>query len=207
MSNREIMDHETYENAMEPEFFNDEMGLTSMDWQRIRAWNQSQPECISSCIHSLIQLHVESRPEALAVCAWDGCFTYQELDRISSSIALKLVQRGVLLHSYVPMCLERSKWVPVVMISVMKAGAAVVPLDPTQPVHRLQEILLEVEARLVVTSSRCAALFSEDSHIIPFLVDHSIPMEVGEGTLPLLSPTDAALVMFTVSVLFTANAT
>ena len=121
---------------------------------------------------------------------------------ISSKVAEKLIQSGVLPQSYVPMCFEKSKWATVAMLSIMKAGAAFVPLDPTQPVKRLQEIAQEVGSKFVVTSARSAEMFAPDSHLTTVIVDDqhvdSMIVELYPTQIPVISPDQPALIMFTV---------
>lgn len=54
----------------------------------------------------------------------------------------------------VPLYFEKSRWTPVAILGVIKAGGAFVLLDPGQPFERLQQICHEVKAELVVASRK-----------------------------------------------------
>lgn len=68
------------------------------------------PPPLNTCVQDLIELQSKRRPRNEAVCAWDGSFTYEELDRRATVLAKKLVVLGVSVGSYVPLMFEKSKW-------------------------------------------------------------------------------------------------
>src|SRR5699024_148256 len=103
--------------------------------------NKEVPEPVVSCIHKNIQDYGISHPDAPAVCAWDGNFTYGELDSISSALALYLIQNGVGPEDFVPICSSKSRWTVVAVLAVLKAGGAFILLDPSHPLERLQDMI------------------------------------------------------------------
>ncbi|KAL2858512.1 hypothetical protein BJY01DRAFT_241841 [Aspergillus pseudoustus] len=106
---------------------------------RLRNWNGNVPDPVRMCIHSSIRERSLSQPEATAVSAWDGQFTYGELDRIATSWAQRLYEQGVHAETFVPICGGRSKWTVVEVLAVLKAGGAFILLDPSLPAERLRE--------------------------------------------------------------------
>ncbi|KAJ5598081.1 amino acid adenylation [Penicillium hordei] len=132
--------------------------LGDRDRERIYGWNAVIPEPASQCIHELIEARCKLQPERPAVNAWDGNFTYQQLSRLSAELAAKLVTKGVGREVFVPICLEKSRWVVVAMLGVMKAGAAMVLLDVSHPPARLQQICREVSSQVVLTSPESATM-------------------------------------------------
>lgn len=115
-------------------------------------WAGKMPEPIRSCAHELIHQRVLSQPEAPAVCAWDGDLTYRELDSLSTQLALHLIDHGVEPERPVPIYLEKSKWVAVAILGVIKAGAPLLLLEPSHPIGRLEEMCNQVRASLIVAS-------------------------------------------------------
>ncbi|KAK2757943.1 NRPS [Arachnomyces sp. PD_36] len=126
--------------------------LSPEDRDLLEEWNAEAPESVESCVHDLIIKNCETQPDAQAVSACDGELTYQELHRLSSALAMHLVSLGVGPEVFVPLCFEKSRWVPVAMVAVMKSGGAFVNLDPSHPVKRLQDICRDVGASLILTS-------------------------------------------------------
>lgn len=136
--------------------------LSEADMLRLKGWNSMVPKRIDRCAHELIVEQCRSQPDTLAVCAWDGNFTYAELDALSSVLSVHLTKRGVGPEVLVPLCFEKSRWTTVAMVGVMKAGGAFVLLDPSHPQTRLETICRTVAAQVVVSSAtnhvRAAAL-------------------------------------------------
>ncbi|WP_455926425.1 amino acid adenylation domain-containing protein, partial [Pseudomonas putida] len=97
-----------------------------------------------------IAAHVVQTPQAIAVQAWDGDLNYAQLDAASNRLAHRLQAAGVKPGDRVALCQARgSQWL-VMVLGVMKAGAAYVPLDPALPLARLQAILAQSAARCVL---------------------------------------------------------
>ncbi|VUC26266.1 unnamed protein product [Clonostachys rosea] len=126
------------------------------DLTDIWSWNASVPETIELCVHELFDIAVKRQPEAPAVCAWDGSFTYQQLDNLSTILAHHLTARGIGPGDLVPLFFEKSRWTPVAMLGVMKAGAASVAVDTSHPPARLFAIAQQAhnhsKKRLVLSS-------------------------------------------------------
>ncbi|KAF5014170.1 hypothetical protein F66182_14936, partial [Fusarium sp. NRRL 66182] len=111
--------------------------ISPQDEQDVWAWNSTVPDTANICVHDLISETVLRQPDAPAVCSWDGDFTYAKLDHLATRLANGLVKLGVGRGDIVPICFEKSKWTPVVMLAVMKTGAASVTMDTSQPEERL----------------------------------------------------------------------
>ena len=131
--------------------------ISQEDFDRIRAWNASTPNEVSQCVHELVWEHAERQPQALAVQSWDGGFSYSELKDAASNLARRLVSLGVKKEEFVPICFEKSKWTVVALLSVLEAGAAAVSLDPAFPAVRLESMIQDVDAKVILCSSSAVA--------------------------------------------------
>ncbi|KAL4905874.1 hypothetical protein BDW74DRAFT_177571 [Aspergillus multicolor] len=123
-----------------------------LDKQSISSWNQRQVTCIDKCVHDFIREHALLQPQAPAICSWDGDLKYQEMMQLASSFSAYLVSCGVGPETYVPVCLDKSMWAIVTILSVLLAGGAFIPLDSSHPVSRHKEILEEIEADIILCS-------------------------------------------------------
>ena len=77
--------------------------------------------------------------------------TYDQLNRRANQLAYSLRQKGVGPDVLVGLYLERSLQMVVGLLGILKAGGTYVPLDPTLPRERLQGMLEDSGARLLVT--------------------------------------------------------
>ncbi|KAJ5939252.1 hypothetical protein N7466_002386 [Penicillium verhagenii] len=113
--------------------------------------NGKEPKSVS--LLEVIVEHAKSRPHHAAICASDGTLSYAQLEQITTRWASHLQTQGVGPGCLVPMMMDHSKWAAVAEIAILKAGGAFVPLDPAQPVARLEDIVQQCDARLAVSSS------------------------------------------------------
>ncbi|KAK2591375.1 hypothetical protein QQS21_010935 [Conoideocrella luteorostrata] len=133
--------------------------MTQADLHQIWEWNEAVPPPIHTCVHELIAGATRRQPQASAICAWDGELTYHKLDELSTKLAHCLSNSGVRPGVIVPLCFEKSMWMPVAVLGVMKAGGASVALDPTLPPSRLRDIVRQAQeysslpCHLILTSS------------------------------------------------------
>lgn len=170
------------------------------DISQIWKWNAPYPNTVDKCIHSLIEKQAKSRPDAPAICSWDGNFSYYELDKLSTRLSRHLVDLGVEPEVIVPLCFEKSAWTIVAMLAVMKAGGATCVLDPSHPKKRLEDILHTVSAKLLLASPLyskfCASLidpvFVVDEHTIEAIGSYDFMPSSTE-----VSPKNAAYAVFT----------
>lgn len=176
--------------------------IATADEQDLRAiwvWNGTVPEGIETCVHDLISRRVRCHPDAIAVDAWDGQFSYRELEDISTCVAYRLIQDGVTCESIVPLCFEKSKWMSVAMLAVMKAGGASVAMDMTQPEGRLKVIIEEVGTKLILCSTSShsfvatcgvAAVVLNDTYLTAW-------QTMEPRALPIVDPSRPLCVVFT----------
>ncbi|KAJ2987577.1 hypothetical protein NUW58_g4428 [Xylaria curta] len=178
--------------------------LTVKDEATIWNWNKTVPESVETTIHDLISHRGRQQSGLLAVSAWDGEISYKELDELSSRLAYHLRSLGVGyqesgVDTIVPLYFEKSKWVVVSMLAVLKAGAAFLLIDQDQAAGRRDLMLKEIGARIVLTSSQNAGILTcSDYTIVP--VDagtlSSLPSVDGK-THSKVHPDSAAYMVFT----------
>lgn len=125
---------------------------SSLDCQLIENAAGSAPVAVERLIHEEFRRYADNYTHKRAVDAHDGSFTYEELDTISTNM-VPHVLAATGSKTNVLLCFEKSKWMVVAMLAVLKAGCACVPLHPSHPQQRLREIATDVEASVVLTSS------------------------------------------------------
>ena len=128
------------------------------DMAMLRKWNHLLPKAVNTCIHDRIRQLCIAQPEALAVHSDDLDLTYAQLENYSNRFAQHLISLGIKQGDFVPLLLERSPWVAVIMLAVLKTGAAFVLLDLSHPIQRLRTMCSMIDARIVVS-------FKEHTHM------------------------------------------
>ncbi|TLD06703.1 uncharacterized protein PgNI_08007 [Pyricularia grisea] len=106
-----------------------------------------------TCVHMLIAEQVRVRPSDQAIASWDNNLTYAEFHALAIRLASVLQRElGVGPEVLVPLCFPKSTYAVVAMVAVLMAGGAFVPLDPKAPAARLQGILKDTRATVVLTA-------------------------------------------------------
>jgi amino acid adenylation domain-containing protein len=119
-----------------------------VDWNRTEA---DYPR--NSTIHELFDAQCERTPEAVALREGRSCLIFRELQARSNRFAHHLRRLGAGRGTRVALCVERSLNMVVALLGILKTGAAYIPLDPSHPADRLQFMLEDAEATLLVTQS------------------------------------------------------
>ncbi|KAJ5715320.1 Male sterility NAD-binding [Penicillium malachiteum] len=176
--------------------------LCIADQVQLCEWNIPHPARLDHTIHGLVKLQCLIRPQETAVCAWDGSFTYDEIQHLSDKGANYLRGTGIGSGAIVPICLERSKWVPIALLSVMKTGAAFVLLDRDASQDRNQGICATVSANWVLTSSVCVEYCEKFANSILLFSDlitrpHAIQPACPEADVDTSRHGDLLYVVFT----------
>ncbi|MGZ5051735.1 MAG: amino acid adenylation domain-containing protein, partial [Methylobacter sp.] len=127
--------------------------LTVAEQQLQQAWNRAETEYPQDrTIVDLFQTQAGKTPDAIAVVFEDRQLTYRQLNRQANQLAHYLLglKTG---NCLVGICVERSLETIVGLLAILKAGAAYVPLDPDYPAQRLQFILEDAAAPILLTQS------------------------------------------------------
>ncbi|KAI0543201.1 hypothetical protein GGR58DRAFT_519334 [Xylaria digitata] len=100
--------------------------VTQEDRAEIANWNSESLRANDVLIHDVIAARAAVVPGKTAVSAWDGEWTYAEL--------------------------ENSKWVVAGVLAVLKAGRAFTLIDPSSPRARIAQICRQTSATVALTS-------------------------------------------------------
>ncbi|NJQ04836.1 amino acid adenylation domain-containing protein [Streptomyces lonarensis] len=147
-------------------------------------------------VMELLARQVDRVPEAVAVSAADGRWSYREMDERARQIAAALLRHGVRPRDRVVVALERSFDLVASVLGIGMAGGACVPVEPGHPAARL--------AGMVATTAPTAVIAPAGAEP-EWLADHSLlvappaadtaPAE--PARLPAVTAEDTAFVLFT----------
>jgi amino acid adenylation domain-containing protein len=101
----------------------------------------------------LFEEQVEKTPHNTAVVYENEVLTYQQLNEKANQIAHYLREMKVRPDTLVAIAVERSLTMIVALLGILKAGGAYVPFDSSNPEERLQFMLHDSKASLIITDS------------------------------------------------------
>ncbi len=114
------------------------------------------------------------RPDAVAVVCEDVSLTYAELNVAANRLARALRAAGVRAEDVVGVALPRSADLVVTLLAVMKAGAAYLPLDLDHPRDRVDHMVADAGAKLVITPETRFELPADGSDLgLPIALDQA----------------------------------
>ncbi|MFA6076277.1 MAG: amino acid adenylation domain-containing protein [Negativicutes bacterium] len=114
----------------------------------------------SRSYHGLFREQVARTPDNLALQFKNESYTYRQLDEKTDSLATVLRANGVGIETIVPIMLERSAEMVIAAIAVMKAGGAYLPLDIKYPQARLDYMLEDSNATIILSQLSLRDKFS-----------------------------------------------
>ncbi|WP_076999367.1 type I polyketide synthase [Variovorax sp. KK3] len=126
--------------------------------QQLHAWNlPATPYDRAASVTALFERHVAERPDALALVDGQTRMSYRELDRRATELAARLQAAGAAPGTIVGVALDRSALSIVALVAIVKTGAAYLPLVSSLPPDRLEFMVRDADARVVVTNAQRSA--------------------------------------------------
>ncbi len=157
-----------------------ERHLQLVDWN-----NVPSPDLMPDYV-TRFAAQVERLPESRAVVCREQSWTYREIHRRASKTAVALAEAGVGTDSVVAVLGERSPELLVMILGVLEAGGAYLPLDPRHPQQRMTQITeLSRPLVLLVTrewEARAAGLLNElsvDRKPLVLVIEEVMDQDIG----------------------------
>jgi natural product biosynthesis luciferase-like monooxygenase protein len=152
----------------------------------------------ADCIHRQIHRAAARCPRETAVVHGSDTISFGELAQRTNQIARHLNRLGAGPDSCVAILAERSIDMLIGVCGILTSGAAYVPLDPEYPDERLDVILSESRARLIVTTATCAEGIKARQGISVVRLDsQAISLEDTASVVDKAEPENLAYVIFT----------
>ncbi|KAF2678227.1 amino acid adenylation domain-containing protein [Lentithecium fluviatile CBS 122367] len=174
--------------------------FSPQDFELVSQWNGYEARVLDECLHETFLKVASSQPSAPAICAWDGQLSYGEVKEYAGRIAQQLVQAGVRPSVLVPFCMDKSAWNAVVILGILISGGGFVPLDPSHPTSRHEEIIKDTKAQVLLCSPGYEHRYASFVDIVLSVDGQSIPNlpPCHHAGIPLSgTPSDVAYVIFT----------
>ena len=156
----------------------------------------TQPPAAAVSVPVLFADHVARAPGALALSFEGRSMTYRELDEAANRLAHLLAGRGVGPGRCVALLLERSAEAIIAMLSVLKSGAAYLPIDPALPDARVEFMLADAAPSAVITTAGLRSRL--DAHDLAVIDINGPAVDARPSTaLPAPAADDIAYLIYT----------
>ncbi|MBD1581642.1 non-ribosomal peptide synthetase [Pseudoalteromonas sp. S16_S37] len=117
-----------------------------------------------ACLYELLEQQLTLMTDLThdALIFGNKSMSYQEFDEKTNQLARFLIEQGVEHNDYVAIAMERSFEMVIAIWAILKAGAAYLPLDVNLPAARIDTILTDSNAKLLLTQHALTQQFSRD---------------------------------------------
>jgi amino acid adenylation domain-containing protein len=154
---------------------------------------------VNELLHTRFENFAKSNAKINALKCNEDSITYGELNEKSNLIANALIQKGVQNGDIIPILFHRSIDVISVILGVLKSGAAYLPLDPSNPLERINQLLEESNTNWFICEEKLSSHLLTIS-AIPITLNTLIQTISNESELQNqleIPPDSPAVVLFT----------
>jgi amino acid adenylation domain-containing protein len=114
----------------------------------------------SESIHGLISAQAQKFPGNIAIKHNKQAISYRELDVTSNQLAAFFDENGINKGDVIAVAMDRSIQMSACLLSIMKAGATYLPIDPNLPIERVDFLIKDSGATRLLVSKKYEDLFS-----------------------------------------------
>jgi non-ribosomal peptide synthetase component F len=120
-------------------------------YQILSEWNATRSRYAENdCLQQLLEEQAERYPDRPAIVDERSYLTFAEMNRRANRLARHLRDLGIGPETLVGVAVERPAELPSVLLAVLKAGGAFVPLDVTASAQELAAILADCQPTAIV---------------------------------------------------------
>jgi tyrocidine synthetase-3 len=149
-------------------------------------------------IIDLFEEKVEITPDKVALIFENQELTYQQLNKKANKVGHYLKETySIQPDDIVALQLERSEWMVIAILGVMKAGAAYLPIAPDFPKSRVEFMLEDSQAKVLLTDEATYPAAKELESILPVLAIEKISKRKWINPIRINSSQDLAYVIYT----------
>lgn len=152
----------------------------------------------SKTINQLFEEQCLCTPNKIAVAFGDSTLTYSELNKKANQLAYCLRnQFGIGEKKFVGILTKRSLEMAIGLLAILKAGATYVPIDPDYPQERIDYMLSDSAAELVLVDDKTQNLFKLKHSVNISLNKEIYSMYPDDNLKPVNNSSDLMYVIYT----------
>lgn len=147
-------------------------------------------------ISQLFEEQVEKTPDNIAVVFGDQQLTYRELNERANSLANYLRNNKISRNDIVGIMVNRSLEMLVAILAVLKSGACYIPIDPEYPQDRIEYMLNNSNAKMLLTFKKLESKVTFGNKLFIEL-DNKLYTSNKENLKNINKPEDLAYIIYT----------
>ncbi|MCR4557705.1 MAG: amino acid adenylation domain-containing protein [Saccharofermentans sp.] len=156
----------SYENVLKKMLVAETVGEISLagyeELKKLEEWNKTETDYDrTQTVVSLFRSASQKYPDNIAVIYEDEQCSYSKVDRISDNIAAFIESSGIKKGSVVSILIPRGIYQVTASLGALKAGCAYQPLDTTYPTERLNFMIQDASADLLITTEELGGIITD----------------------------------------------
>jgi len=170
---------------------------TASQMELLDSFNDTdRPYDDTQTVVSLFRSQAKATPDAEAVVFKDHRYTYAQVDEISDRIAGYIISKGLGVGDAVSVIIPRCEWMAIASLGILKAGCAYQPLDPSYPKERLNFMVKDADAKLLIADEELRDLVDEYQGEVLLTRDIN-QLPITNNPLPEVKPSDRFILLYT----------
>ena len=182
-----------HREALSEVLFTDESDLRALETVNANEWDYDR----SQTVVSLFRAKAKECPDDICLVYLDKKFTYREVDELTDRIAAFLMTKGIGRETVTGVLIPRSEWMLLCSLGVLKAGGGYMPLDPSYPPERLNLMMRDSSAKLLLTTPELENIITDDFTGERILTDTLLTLPACKTALPEPAPGDLFVLLYT----------
>ncbi|WP_151737083.1 non-ribosomal peptide synthetase [Paenibacillus tengchongensis] len=131
-------------------------------------------------VYQMFEKQAEKTPEQVALVFEHQTLSYRELNRQANKVASYLKLNGIGENDIIGIMAQRSFEMMIGIYGILKAGAAYVPVDPDYPEERIQYILDDSKAAILLTQRKLKEKIRQDEKELVAIEDLLVREDLSE---------------------------
>lgn len=141
-------------------------------YRKLEQWNDTAATYPrNSSVSQLIEQKTTTYPNKIALSFRERRITYKQLDNDVNQLAWHLIDSGIVKGDKIALAIDRTPEMVVSLLAIMKSGAVYIPVDPAYPLTRIEYMLADSSAKMLITSAQYAGKF-KFGDIQEIILDH-----------------------------------
>ncbi|MBO5500608.1 MAG: amino acid adenylation domain-containing protein, partial [Clostridia bacterium] len=166
--------------------------------RQIDIFNQTEyPFDREKTVIDLFREQAKLRPNHTALVYLDKEYTYKELDELTDRLAMHLRKCGIQREKVVGVLIPRCEYMVICSLGILKAGGAYLPLDPTYPPERLNLLMEDTNAKVLITTPELSPIIGEEHGCERIMVSEIPDMRNSGEPLPPPVKEDLFVMLYT----------
>ncbi|MBN1185860.1 MAG: amino acid adenylation domain-containing protein [Bacteroidales bacterium] len=154
----------------------------------IDRYNSTYTKLPDDDVPRIFEKIAHEQADKIALICGDNTITYRHLDENVNKLANYLISKQIKSNDTIGICVDRSIDMVICMLASLKLGATYLPLDPDFPEDRLNFMVEDSEAKIILTQPHHLTKFEENSAMKVLYTYTSAEFKSLSGVLGLPAP-------------------